>query len=447
MDVRSARPFVDEKPSDARSWLALVMCLLSACLTGGEASAQEPTASRAGELSEAEAVERALRRAPLTEAIAGSIELERGAGVSIGAYPNPQISYVREQTFGPFGTGEDYLTVSQTIDLGNRRGLRREAGEHRAHAAELEGRTTRADVAAETRLRFFEALARERRVLVLVDWERRIEAALSIVARRRAAGDAAPYDERRLERERAVALGRLDLERAAHEVAIARLRAILGEDEDVDEGAWTLSGPLLPERPEAQGSVAARVEGHPSLLALDARLLAADADATSARRYWAPDFRLEAGWKGVRIGPQGRADGFVLGTNGRADGFLVGGTLTLPLWDPSRGLALAARGDSLALRGRRELLRMELEGRAAGLAVETVRLCEAAERLRERTESTSADLVRMTTAAYDAGEMSVLELLDAYRGAADDALSVLDVEHSARRARIELDRTLGWERP
>ena len=65
------------------------------------------------------------------------------------AYPNPQITYVREQTFGAFGTGEDYLTVAQTIDLGNRRGLHGEAGEARARAAEQDGEAWQLAIAAE----------------------------------------------------------------------------------------------------------------------------------------------------------------------------------------------------------------------------------------------------------------------------------------------------------
>ncbi|MDO9020920.1 MAG: hypothetical protein Q8S73_32165, partial [Deltaproteobacteria bacterium] len=101
-----------------------------------------------------EAVRRALARAPLADTIRGAIEAERGAASTLGAYPNPQVSYLREQTFGALGTGEDYLSVSQVIDLGNRRGLRGEAGERRANAAVHEGAAARVEVAADARLRF-----------------------------------------------------------------------------------------------------------------------------------------------------------------------------------------------------------------------------------------------------------------------------------------------------
>lgn len=43
--------------------------------------------------------------------------------------------------------------------------------------------------------------------------------------------------------------------------------------------------------------------------------------------------------------------------------------------------------------------------------------------------------------------MTLLELLDAYRGAEEDELAALDLEHAARRARVELDRVTAAETP
>ena len=46
-------------------------------------------------------------------------------------------------------------------------------------------------------------------------------------------------------------------------------------------------------------------------------------------------------------------------------------------------------------------------------------------------------------AAYRGGELGILELLDAFRGAVDDELQGLELALLARRARIELERAAG----
>jgi outer membrane protein, heavy metal efflux system len=418
-----------QKPTAARCLLVALLAFLYA----GVASAQEADAPTG--LSERDVVTRALQRAPLTDAIEGDVAIEEGRGRAASAYPNPQLAYMREQTFGTFGTGEDYLSVAQIIDLGNRRGLHGEAGDARARAARREGDASRLSIAADARLRFYEVLVRQDRVAALERWVARIDEALAIVTRREQRGDAATYDRRRLERERAVATGRLETERAALERASARLQALLGTG--TGTASVRVAGTLLPDGdPATLPSLRASTGSRPDLLALDLRIEAASLDRTAASRWWVPDLRLEGGWKGVDLGLQGRTDGFLLGAS-----------LSIPLWDQSSGLARIAEGEARAARGRRALLESELDGELGGARSEAVRLRRAAAEFREQTTSASSDLVRIASAGYEGGELGLLELLDAYRGAADDSLSALDMEHAARRARIELDRLTGAALP
>lgn len=413
------------KPTVARFFVVAMATLLFAAI----ASAQEADLPAA--LTERDVVSRALQRAPLTDAIEGEVEIEEGRGRAASAYPNPQLSYMREQTFGTFGTGEDYLSIAQIIDLGNRRGLHGEAGDARARAARREGDATRVTIAADARVRFYEVLYRQDRVAALEGWTLRIDEALAIVTRREQRGDAATYDRRRLERERAVATGRLETERAALERARARLQALLARG--AGGASVRVTGTLMPESdPAGLPTLRATSGSRPDLLALDLRIEAASLDRTAASRWWVPDLRLEGGWKGVDLGRQGRTDGFLLGAS-----------LSIPLWDQSSGLARVAEGEARAARGRRALLESELDGELGGARSEAVRLRRAAAEFREQTTAASGDLVRIASAGYEGGELGLLELLDAYRGAADDSLSALDMEHAARRARIEIDRLTG----
>lgn len=412
-----------KKPSNDRFFMAAVLTLLFL----GRAAAQEP--ARGLPLTEAEVVSRALRRTALSDALTGAIAIEEGRGRAASAYPNPQLLYIREQTFGPFGTGEDYLSIAQTIDLGNRRGLLREAGRARARAAQSEAEAARLLVAAEARLRFYDVLYRQERVVALREWVARIERALDIVTRREQRGDAATYDRRRFERERAVADGRVETERAALERAQARLAALVGADEPLT----IVAGTLLPDvDPAVLPALRAAISARADLRALDLRIGAATRDRCAALRAWVPDLRLEGGWKGVDLGPQGRTDGFLLGAS-----------LYVPLWDHSSGLLRLAEGEAQAARGRRALLASELDGEVGGARAEVVRLRRAAIEFRERTHAASTELVRIASAGYGGGELGLLELLDAYRGAADDALLALDMAHGARRAHIDLARMTG----
>ncbi len=419
---RLPHPRPPERVIAARSFAAFLLLALS-----HSAGAQDP--EQAAAFTETDVVARALRRAPLADVLEGAVVAEEGRGGAARAYPNPQVSYMREQTFGTFGTGEDYLSLAQTIDLGNRRGLSGEAGEARARAARHEGDATRFSVAADARQRFYEVLHRQQRVTALEHWVAHVTEALNIVVRREQRGDVATYDRRRLEREHAVAAGRLATEQAALERGQARLQAIIG----VVTSPLIVEGRLLPESdPATVQTLRASSTARPDFLALDLQIEAASLGRTAAARWWLPDLRLEGGWKGIGLG-----DGK------RTDGFLLGASLSLPLWDRSSGLARTAEGETRAARGRRALLESELDGELGGARAEAVRLRRAAAAFREQTSSASGDLVRMTSVGYEGGELGMLELLDAYRGAADDDLNALDMAQAARRARIELDRLTG----
>ena len=82
------------------------------------------------------------------------------------------------------------------------------------------------------------------------------------------------------------------------------------------------------------------------------------------------------------------------------------------------------------------------EREALGLAGELDRLVRAALSFREAMGETSG-LIRTAEAGYAGGELGILDLLAAHRAALDNELQALDLEFSAREARIDLDRITG----
>jgi outer membrane protein, heavy metal efflux system len=338
MTIRSS-PCVSKKPIIGRCFASALLLLAS----GGRADEPAP-------LNEHDALERVLARAPLADALEGSIDAESGRARAAGAWSNPELGYSREQTFGPSGTAEDYLTLSQSFDLGAHRSLRASAGAARVQAARQEAGAARLALATETRVRFYELVYRRERVAVLERWGAHVGEALQVVLKREKRGDVAAYDRRRIQREESVAAGRLGTERAALGRGRARLAALLGQDVPA-----IVTGPLLPDAdPAPLAQLRATGSQRPDLLALDQLGKAARDERAAAERWWLPELRVDAGWKGVDLGAT------------RSDGYVFGVALALPLWDRSAGQAQTAVGEARSAGGRRALLESELAGELAG---------------------------------------------------------------------------------
>ena len=97
----------------------------------------------------------------------------------------------------------------------------------------------------------------------------------------------------------------------------------------------------------------------------------------------------------------------------------------------------------MAARAEHSLARQKAEGELIGLHRQLTQLIAAAERYRREAVVPSSELVRIAETAYRAGESTVLELLDAYKGALEAETTALDLEWKARDARIELDQLTG----
>lgn len=406
---------------------ARLLLLSGLCLGAGPAVA----APDAAPLTEQTVVNLALSRSALTDIFEGGISVSEGQASAAGAYANPEVAYLREELSGASESVEETIAVSQHFDLGNRRGLRREAGERRTSALRREDEAARRTIAADARARFYEVVFRQARVAALVSWVNQVDQARELVARRAQRGDAASYELRRIERERVVAEAWLASERSGLERAGARLEALL--DGGGAGAASRAVGSLLPDgAPMALEAIQAATASRPDLLALGLNLEAATIESQAAARWWLPDLRLEAGWKAAELGAEGRADGFMLGAS-----------LAVPLWDQAASDARIAEGAARNAQGQRALIESELRAELTGLHADAVRLHEVAIRFQEQSSAVSSELVRMVTAGHAGGEFSLLELLDAYRGATDDALRALEMALAARNARIELERLSG----
>lgn len=393
------------------------------------ATALSTMSARAQVWTEEAIVARALEVVPLDELREARADAERGAGRTAAAWAPLELAYTREQTFGAGATGEDYVGLNAPLDLANRRGLRGEAFEHRARAAEAEVDALRRERIRRVRRLFHRLAAGRARASALEAGIAHIDHVLSAVNDRVSAGDAARYELLRLERERATAGARLDVERAS----LARTEAELGSMIGAGGAPLTIAAEPLPDAPPPLESLLAVGRTLPRVRVWEERETASRLDAEAGARGWFPDLALALGWKGV--------DQYT----SRTDGFYAGIVVSLPIFDPGVGERQRAEAQGRVAMAERTLALSAIERAIRGGYVECTRLREAVLELGEASAARSEELVRIASASFAGGEASLLELLDAARGATEDQLVLVDLALRAWEARIDLDRIAGRE--
>lgn len=387
-------------------------------------------------LTEDEVVARISTNPAFESIVQGEAGLARAAALEAMKLQNLELGYSREQVFGDADAADDYVTVSQTLPLSGARGLRLRAGEVRAKAAEHSGQLARAQLLGRARLLFAETLLAQRRAAAIESWIGRLSQALSIVEARERSGDAAAYERARLERELTSAHSRVALEKASGRRLRSVLAGLLRLDERGFATAGRVEGSLLPEgRLPPSEALLAQLERRPDVVALEEQVDAARLDERAAKRGWVPSLTVEGGWRSASQDDQ------------RAHGYVAAVALTLPLFDRDQGALRRAAAEQRLAEGQRELLLEHARGLVVGLHSEVLSLIELARRFREESEAARQGLLRSVEAAYRGDEASLLELLDVHRNVLDDELHVLELEMSARRARIDLDLALGRVQP
>ena len=379
-------------------------------------------------LTESESLRIGLARSELSDLGRGRVDEAAADALETGLWANPTLEYSRDNSRNSTGVREETWQLSQPFDLSGRRRLRREAGEQRIVAAEADVRQFRAERAVEIRRDFFQLLLHERQLTALDAWVSRFAKAERVVGKLRVAGEASGYDLRRLARERQAAIAQRAEKQAELELIREQFAALLGTEITAYAG---ISGHLLPAAPAGLEILLGKLDARPDLAALGVRAAAADLDGRAAARGWIPEVTLGVGAK--------RGDyGF-----GQETLTSFTAAIPLPVFDRQQPGQQRAAAQATVTRAEYRLARSRAEGQLRGLHRQVTQLVDAASRYRRDAAAQSDDLVRIADAAYRAGESTVLELLDAYKGALEAETTALDLEWKAREASIELDQLTG----
>ncbi len=420
------------QPRRAAVSLAVLLCLFA---SGALADTAFGTAFDTT-LNETEALRLGLARPEFSDWLRGRAGEAEADALAASLQANPTLELARDKT----GTSrETSWQLAQPVDLSGRRGLREDAARHRVRAVESDNLARRNERAADVRRSFHDLLRQQETLRAVGNWAARFANIGRVVDKLARAGEVAGYDRRRMAREQHTAEAKLAETRADLERSRARLNALIGRECCNAEAGNSVVGRLSPDVPPPLPPLLARLGERPDLAALAARADAFQADNAVAQRNL-PEVTIGIGSKRVDDGGGGSGGG---GSTIRENGKLLTLSFALPLFDRQQAGDRRSAAQAMTARAELGLARQQAEGELAGLHRQVTQLIAAAERYRADAVAPSADLVRIAETAYRAGESTILELLDAYKGALDAETTALALEWKAREAHIELDQLTG----
>ncbi len=384
-------------------------------------------------LSLEEARARAIQTSPDLIAARAAVEAAAARERQADAFPNPVLTYAREQTSGGGLTNwQNIALFEQRLDFGGQRGARREAAGLRREAAVARLAVREAELTYEVTRAYATAVAADQRAARAREAADAFVRAQRVTADRLASGDISGYASRRIGLEAArYATLHAQAELASRTARLA-LAALLGAAGD---SVLTLglrledALPIPPATPPLDSLRAIAIRSRQEVRAALAEIEASAADARAARRESFPGPSAGLGFKNERAA----------GGTSNSNGFVLQLSLPMPLWDSRRAASLAFEAEGRersaeANRIRRGVMRDVASAWAAMHAVQ-----EQIEAIRPQLGEASRAALRAAEAAYTEGEISLVEWLDAVRAyqEAESGFATLQAEYVIQRAALE----------
>jgi cobalt-zinc-cadmium efflux system outer membrane protein len=381
-------------------------------------------------LSETDALAKLSADSPRVREIRSSVDVTRAEALAAGRWPNPRFTFSRESVAG---VAENMFMVTQPLPVTGRRGLEVDAGSALVAASVRRADEAVRQIRAALRRAYADLVGTQLRVTEMTASRDRLRGLAEILGRREAAGEAAGYDRLRAERE----VIEIEADLAAARVDRARAQAVLAAffAPATDPATLVAAAPqarIPAPLPTVEELVAHAESQLPELSALKHEQESASLAINAAGRRPVPEPEIVAGTKSSNV-----AGGDV--------GTVFGVHFTVPLFDratPEQTLAQARRAQAEA---RIAAFQAALHADVAALRTIVLERRQAADGYRASTATSAAQLERIAQVSYDAGERSILELVDAYRNSGSTRLRQVALDAAVRHAEIELELVSGWE--
>ena len=410
-----------------------LLCIL---LISNGIFAQAPSASAATALTLEDAWQLAEQSNPaLQSALAGRFAAEGQVAESRATlWNNPELSYELNRRTAPQSGGADQryrewvLGLSQTFEIAGQKRHRTEAAREDLAAVDAAIAEMRGQLRADVEERFVKVLALQRRIALERENLKLVENASQAIGKRVAAGEA-----NRIEGN----VAKVEAERTRNQLAA------LDEQQGAAQAEFALLLQLKPDvRPEVRGELTrAATYQRESLIALAAQRpqLAAQLGRENAARSRL-DLEKASVYPDVTLGLNMAREG-PYDLRERVIGMSV--SVPLPLFKRNR----AGIGKAMT-----ELTQAQIERQAGArdirAAVDTQwtryeQLTSRDRRLKNAVLPPLEDNLRLSQIAFQAGEISLTELLLVNRQVLDGRRDMLEVETELRLAQIALERAAG----
>jgi len=412
--------------------LAAVFAVAGLGVPAIPAAALETSAPAINSLTLEEVLSRTLQGNPQLAAAAEELRAAAAEQRLADRLPNPELSISLENVAGD-GTyeGSDAaewtVELSQPLELGGKRGLRREFAGIRRDLADSEQLRSRADVLANARRRYTEALAAQVQLALAKEQAELAGKSLLAAEERVKTGKSPAIDRMRLQGE--FALAKLAVEQAERTVKTANLRLAASwhaGEPDFDQVAGELG--RLPGLP-AFNEIEAALHQAPEAISLRLATALQTVELAQVKAACIPDPALTIGWRQFEESSE--------------NALIFGISLPLPLFNQGQD-GVAAAGSRLgSVRAREQAVHRELLAQVheAWQALADAR-AEAAV-LGEQVVPGAAEGYAAAEFGYQAGKFGLVELLDAQRTLFETRQRQVAAQTAAHLAATELQRLLG----
>ncbi len=354
--------------------------------------------------------------------------LGRAGRVGAGLWPNPALSWQREQagSGGRAGERQDAVMASVPLVLSGRLGLEAEAAGQQAQAAEALLMRARAELRHEATRTFAVLLATQERRATLEASLAALKRLAEVIAARERAGEAAGYERLRIELEAAAVADAFQGAVLDERQARAQALRLLGPQV---AALPTLQGTLGAERPlPEEAALRAGLETQRAdLRALSLEASSAETARRVAGRSWIPEPTLQGGVQLLDAGQPGAGTGYVVGV-----------ALPLPLFDRGQGEAARAEARRELAEARRAALLHAAQSRLSGALEAVSGRRERLARHRAEVLARAEELRRIAMAAYRGGSAELLVLVDAERASREARLTAIELAVAVVEAETDL---------
>lgn len=383
-----------------------------------------PQLATAGGLTLDAAIQKALNASPRLRSAAASVLASRGERRQAGALPNPEVGVEAENFSGGgsySGTKslETTVGVTQLIELGGKRGSRKDIADQGMTLSQLDLEAERLNLIRDVTVAFVDVAAAEERFKIAAELRDLADDVLGEVGKRVSAAREPMIQKNKAEVTRATA--RIAYETANREIALTKrkLASLWGGTSEV---VVLNTGELFKlQEPPASATLEPAAAQNPDLTRWDAALKRSQASYELERANAIPDPRISVGMRDFR--------------DSGDKAFLAGISIPIPVFNANRGNIDKARHTVSKTESDAQTAKLQIGSDLSQRYQEMNIAYQQVESLEHDIIPTAQKSFSLSREGYRAGAFGFLEVLDAQRtlfDAKEQRVAALKNYHVAR---------------